>query len=180
MIANLEILSDSVSWIFDKKEIIIFAADVFFAAENKELNLVTIYTGKNFIEKKVLFYNFDGSLGLCYDLESSTIDWGVGGNSRHLCVKYMKQVGFFPQKERIFIVTGYNEQELHGYTLDGRRLFVANSPSGFEMKYFTIVNDRVTVVCDGNKENEDKYGRFRYNFYIDINNGKLTKGNIAY
>lgn len=27
---------------------------------------------------------------------------------------------------------------------------------------------------------EDKYGRFRYHFYMDINTGKLTKGGLAY
>ncbi|MDE7223157.1 MAG: hypothetical protein K2O34_05195 [Acetatifactor sp.] len=92
----------------------------------------------------------------------------------------MKQVGFFPQKGRIFVIVAHNEQELQGYTLEGKQIFAASSPLEFEMQYFITANDKVMVVCDGNGENADKYGRFRYNFYLDTDTGELTKESIAY
>lgn len=181
MISNLKISSNSVSWNFDDKEIVISADNVFFAAENKMLNFVKIDTGRNFVEKKVFFYNYDGLLKLCYDLELGTVEWIWGGINRYLCVTNLDQVGFFPQKGRLFIVANNGKkQELHGYTLEGKLLFTTSCPSGYQMKYFTIADKKIIIVCDGNKENEDEYGRFRYNFYLDIDNGEFTKGNIAY
>ena len=180
MISELKILSNSVSWSFNDEEIIIRLNNVFFAAENRMLNLVKIDTGKNFIEKKCFFYNYDGSLKLCYDLELGSIEWNEGGINRYLCITNLDQVGFFPQKGRILIITNDNKQELRGYTLEGKLLFSTGGPLGFHMKFFTMEHEKVIVTCDGDKKNEDTYGRFRYNFYVDLDSGEFVKGGLAY
>lgn len=95
-------------------------------------------------------------------------------------VNDLKQVGFFPQEQRIFIICSCEKQELLGYDLEGNYLFKVNNPIGFHMLYFTKLKDKIMVVCDGSKTHEDEYGRFRYNFFMDTNTGKLTKGGLAY
>ena len=91
----------------------------------------------------------------------------------------MNQVGFFPQEKRIFIISCGN-QELMGYDTNGNYLFKVKNPSGLKMLYFSNLRHNIIVVCDGEKNQEDKYCRSRYNFFIDINTGKLTKGGVAY
>lgn len=180
MVENLRVDSGSVDWIFDNKEIKLGIEDAFYASENKEIKLVKIDSGKNFIENKVYYYNFDGDLELAYDLELGIIEWVFQGEKKQLFIKNIKQVGFFPQEQRLFVICGFSNQELLGYTIEGNSIFKVDSPPEFRMMYFIKIKDEIAIVCDGNKKHEDKYGRYRYNFVIDINTGQLRKGSLAY
>lgn len=180
MVENLRIVSGNVNWIFNSIDINLEIKDAFFASEIEELQLIKIDSGKNFIENKVFYYNPNGDLELCYDLEVGIIEWFFQGDKKRLNIKNMKQVGFFPQKQRIFVLCNCKQQELQGYAIDGSSLFKVNNPPKFQMRYFVKTKDGIAVACDGDKDQEDEYGRFRYNFLIDINNGTLTKGSIAY
>lgn len=180
MIENLRIVSGNVSWIYNNKNINIEVDDVFFVSKSEETKLIRINTGKNFIEKKIFYYDFNGKFVLYYDLELGTVEWVYQELRKNLNISNLKHVGFFPQDQRILILCQGEKQELQGYTLDGLCLFSVNDPPEFEMRYFVKVNDQIAVVCDGNQNQQDEYGRFRFNFLIDTNNGKLTKGTLAY
>lgn len=180
MVKDIKIVSNKVFWFFDNKRITIEIEDAFFVSERKEIQLIEIEAGKNFIRNRVYYYNFTGEPVLYYDLELGIVEWSFQGNIKKITVKNMKQVSFFPQEQRVFIICSCGKQELLGYDLEGNYLFKTNAPSEFEMLYFAKLRDNIMVVCDGNKNQEDQYGRFRYNFLIDTNTGKLTKGSLAY
>ena len=180
MVKDIKIVSNNVSWTFEDRTITIEIEDVFFASERNEVQLIEIEAGKNFKQNKVFYFNFAGEMVLYYDLESSTVEWSIQGDIKKITVKNMKQVGFFPLEQRILIISSCGKQELLGYDIDGKYLFKVNNPSEYEMLYFAKIRDNIVVVCDGNKSQEDKYSRFRYNFFMDINTGTLTKGGLAY
>lgn len=180
MVNDIKIISNKVFWIFGNERITIEIEDAFFISERKEMQLIEIEAGKNFIRNRVFYFNFAGELVLYYDLKLGTIEWTFQGNVKKITVKNVKQVGFFPQEQRIFIICSCGKQELLGYDIEGKNLFKVDNPSEFEMLYFAELRDNIMVVCEGNKNQEDQYGRFRYNFYMDINTGKLTKGGLAY
>lgn len=180
MVKDIKIVSNKVFWIFGNKRMAIEIEDAFFVSERKETQLIEIEAGKNFIRNRVFYFSFAGEPVLNYDLELGTVEWSFQGNIKKITVKNVKQVGFFPQELRIFIICSCGKQELLGYDIEGKYLFKVNSPSEFEMLYFAKLSDKIIVVCDGNKNQEDQYGRFRYNFFMDINTGKLTKGGLAY
>lgn len=180
MVENLKVISGNINWDFNNRNINLIIEDAFFASQNEELKMIKIDAGKNFIEKKVFYYDYNGNLELYYDLELGMIEWIFQGVKHNLIVNNMEQVGFFPQKQRILILCSCEKQELQGYSMMGELLFKVSNPSGFKMRYFAKMKDEIAVVCDGNKNYEDEYGRFRYNFRLNINNGNLIKGELAY
>jgi hypothetical protein len=180
MINNLKVLSGEVCWIYNNIEIKLEIPNAFFASENNETNLVKIDSGKNFIESKVYYYNFEGVLVLYYDLDRFTIEWFNQGLTQKLVIDNMNQVGFFPEIKRVFVISNFVEQELQGYNINGDRVFKVNAPAGFRMLFFTKIEEEIAVVCDGNKYQEDVFGRSRFNFLLNVDNGKLSKANLAY
>lgn len=180
MVENLRIDSGKVSWIYNLKEINIEIEDAFFVSKSDETELITINTGKDFIGKKIYYYDYNGNFILTYDLELGTITWVYQGLRKNLNINNLKHVGYYPQNQRIFILCQNGKQELQGYNLDGKLLFSVNAPFGFEMRYFVQIDDQIAVVCDGDQNQQDEYGRFRFHFLIDIDNGRLTKGTLAY
>lgn len=180
MNGDIIIVSNKVLWTFENRTIAIEIEDAFFVSERKEMQLIEIESGKNFKQSKVFYFNFAGELVLYYDLETGTIEWSLQGNVKKIAIENMKQVGFFPQEQRIFIISSCEKQELLGYDIEGKILFKVNNPPEYKMLYFTKLKSNVIVVRDGGKSNEDKYNRFRHNFFMDINTGKLTKGGLAY
>ena len=180
MIENLMVTSGSVNWNFNNKEISIEIENAFFASEIKETNLIKIDCGKNFIESKVYYYNFEGNLELSYNLYTFTIEWFFRDVKKRLVIANINQVEFFLQYKRFFVLSGSEEQKIYGYRIDGKQLFEVNAPEGFKMLYFTRIKEQVVIVCDGDKEQKDAFGRYRYNFFLNIDSGKLTKGDLAY
>lgn len=84
MVRDLRIVSNKVLWAFEDKKITIEIENVFFVSERKEVQLIEIEAGKNFIRNKVFYYNFAGKLVLYYDLEVNTIEWYFQGNLKKL------------------------------------------------------------------------------------------------
>lgn len=180
MIENLNVSSGCVTWKSNERTIILNVKDAFFATEDEKLELIQVESGKNFLATKVYYYSYDGNLELYYDLNLSVVNWIYQGKQKNLFINQLKQVIFLPQKQKIFILSDGEKQELYGYNLIGDYLFKVNQPVGFKMQYFACSKDQISIVCDGDKNHEDQYGRSRYNFLLDVNNGNLSKGNLAY
>lgn len=177
-IKDLNISSNIVSWTFEDQNIQLEINDVFFAVENS--NLVKIDSGKNYIENNVYYYEPDGSLKLHYNLKDGIVEWYHQNSKKQVSFRHIENVGFFPNKQQLFIIYNDTEQKLKGFTLDGKCIFEAGSPKDFKMLYLSETEESPIVVCAGKDNYTDEFGRFTYNFYIDIDNGNLTMGCLAY
>lgn len=77
------------------------------------------------------------------------MNWIYQGKQKNLFINQLKQVIFLPQKQKIFILSDGEKQELYGYNLIGDYLFKVNQPVGFKMQYFACSKDQISIVCDG-------------------------------
>lgn len=177
MIENLLVNSNEVTWSFGNKIIKIELDNVFYASSDEENEYISIECGTNFIKDSVYFYDFNGELQFSYILSLGVLNWNTSNVEKSLEIKNLKDVGYFPQKQRVFVLAGDCVQ---GYDLLGEFLYNIKSPNGYKMIYFGEYKDSLFVVCDGDKNHEDKFGRFRVNFIIDKDSGNLTKGELAY
>lgn len=180
MVENLSVNSNDISWDSNNKNILIKVDNAFFASEDKKNEYIYIESGKNFIKDRVCYYDFNGNLDFLYDLKSGVIEWTYNDEKRKLVLNNLKEVGYYPKKNRILVLFSDEAPKAQGYNLSGEYLYHIDAPTGYGMVYFGESDDSLLVVCDGDKQNEDKFGRFRVNFKIDIINGNLTKGNLAY
>lgn len=178
MIADLQWTEHQVNWQYDNKKIEINVEAVFFATIVKDGNLICIQSGKNYIEEKIYFYNYDGEFVLSYDLEEKIINW-IYLNKKAICsVPGLNQAMYNKDTEHILIL--YDNKVVRTMASNGEVLCENNAPNGYICKYLSWIEGKPVVVCDGDENHQDKFGRFRVNFYINEKNMTSEKGNIAY
>ena len=97
-----------------------------------------------------------------------------------MIIENLIQVGYFSNKQLLLIMYGSNEREVVGLDIEGNFLYNIDSPIGYKMIYFQETSDNVLIVCDGDENHKDKYGRSRMNFELDILTGKLILKGLAY
>ncbi|MDY0406299.1 hypothetical protein P5G51_013670 [Virgibacillus sp. 179-BFC.A HS] len=114
-----------------------------------------------------------------YDLKLGLIRWNEKGRSQELTIKDLIQVGYFPRKRTILIMRNTSKREVIGLDLEGNFLYDVHPPKGYVMIYFQEFADYLSIVCDGDKNHEDKFGRNRINFKLDTIDGSLKKENLA-
>lgn len=177
MIKNLQWNQQTVSWYSDRL-IELQINNVFLATVSKNEKLVCIKCGKNFIEEIVCFYDYEGKFVLYYNIINGKIEWSVSDNILNYNVPNLNQVLYVTEPECLIILS--NKDNIKGIDLNKRILFECDAPTGYILQYLTRSQNRPVVVCDGDEAHQDEFGRFRENFYIDINSGVLERGGIAY
>lgn len=164
-----------VSWIHDGQKIVVRVKDFIYATK-KEGQYVYIECGKNHLLDNAYYYDLTGNLILFYRIDEEILRIG----NKRLHINDLKLASFYPNQNIILLLVGDRKKKIIGYNLEGIQLFETESPIGFEMKYFQTNGKEIYVVCDGDKQYADKYGRISYNFLIELRTGKLTKGTLAY
>lgn len=179
MISNLQYSKEQVSWTFRRKEVNLKLNNVIFASEDTENNYISIDCGGKFETKKVYLFDFSGNLLLNYDIEKGHIVWKYNFSEKEMVIHNLLLVGYFIQKNIFLIMYQGKHREVGAFDLNGDFLFEVIKPEGFEMMYFQEFPDHVSVVCDGDDSQIDKFGRGRFNFKLDVETGYLTKEGLA-
>lgn len=179
MICNLQFTKQLVSWTFMQKEVNIKLNNVIFASEDIENNYINIDCGENFETKMAYFFDFNGNLLLKYDIEKGHISWRYNSSEKELHIQNLLRVGFFIRKNLLLVMYQGMHREVAVFDLNGDFLFEIIKPEEFEMMYFQEFPHYISVVCDGDDSQVDKFGRGRFNFKLDIETGYLTKKSLA-
>jgi len=179
MIRDLQYSKDQVSWTFKQKEVILKLNNVIFASEDIENNYISIDCGKNFETEKVYLFDFSENLLLNYDIEKGRIAWKYNSSEKEIDIQNLLLVGYFLQKNLLLIMYQGRHREVAAFDLNGDFLFEVIKPEGFEMMYFQEFPHYVSIVCDGDDSQVDKFGRGRFNFKLDVETGYLTKESLA-
>ncbi|CCO10748.1 hypothetical protein BN424_1251 [Carnobacterium maltaromaticum LMA28] len=95
-------------------------------------------------------------------------------------VTNLENVGFYLSKGIILIMYKANENEAFFVDLKNEFLHEVNKPKGFQLAYFEETKNNILIVCNGDAENTDKFGRDQKNFILDISTGELQENRIAY
>lgn len=177
---NLIYSSELISWTFNEEKIEIKLNNVFFASYNEESKLVYAEVGKNFIKTSVHYFELDGTCRMIYNLETGEIKWLHQGISKFLKFDELVQVGYFPFKNLLLVMLNKLRKDVIALDLDGEFLYEVEKPLGYEILYFQEFPSYIAVVCEGDKNHEDQYGRSRFNFKLHLTTGILEKEDLAY
>lgn len=147
----------------------------------KDEEIVYVEAGTNFITEKVFSFLYNGDLLFSYDKTLGNIEWNHNGKVLKKAVENIKQASYYPNEKRILVLINRNHEDIIiGFDIHGDEVFEIKSPAGYSMEYLTDINHSPVVVCEGDENHVDSFGRGRVNFFIDLSNAKLEKGNLSY
>lgn len=180
MIENLTTKTNTVSWVYNNVAYKLEIENSFFASEDMESEYIQIYSGLNYNVEKEHYFSFRGEKELVCDFKTGKIEWNFHNREYKLVINEIVKIGFFPEKDTILIIRGHQNQKLLRYNLQGDLIFCVSPPFNFQMRYFDKSKDNMLVICDGNSKETEQFGRFRYSFILDLQNGQLNKCSYAY
>ncbi|GAB5082283.1 hypothetical protein Osc1_14560 [Hominimerdicola sp. 21CYCFAH17_S] len=164
MIKNLSCKNGIVSW----NDIKLKIKNAFLATENK--GIIQVKCGENYVEQEVQFYDEKGSMILKYNLITNTL---LTTNRQIVLAEieqvmpYNNKIVILCNKNKIIVLNGDEEQEIRPI-------------NGYIFNYLTFENGNLIVICNGDKNHMDKFGRLTRKFNLDDMNCCLIDKGIAY
>ena len=141
-----------VNWKYENKSYSYVVEGIIFATESNDMIFLEIYENKTFSYR---FINLNGKDILWYD---------ENGN-----LKLFDSDGHCINEHR------YNELK----TVKGDEITKISPPFGYAFYRF-IDGEKLSVICQGNNNTADKYGRNDWNFKYDFLNNTWHKESFAY
>jgi hypothetical protein len=172
MIKNLKWTEKNVSWRYGDSQVNLTMEKVFLATVVKKQNFVCVKTGMDFKEEVVYFYDGTGVLILCYNILEKKVEWTYEEKKMSCIVPGLNQAMFLCETGYIYILFGNRGVRI--IECSGEVVCDCFTNDNAVCRYLSQINDKPVVVCDG--ENEDEYGRFRMNYYINEKIKILEKG----
>nr|WP_315528685.1 hypothetical protein [Carnobacterium maltaromaticum] len=180
MIRNFHFDFAQVNWLFKGREINIKMENIIFSSIDKINNQVSVKVGKNFISESEYYYDFSGNLLFELHKMNGEIKWCHNGELFKQTVLNIENIGFYTNKGIILIMYKANENEAFFVDLKNEFSHEINKPKGFQLAYFEETKNNILIVCNGDTEKTDKFGRYQKNFILDISTGELQENGIAY
>lgn len=175
---NVEYSKTNISWEFNRELVRFELENIIYAAYVNRQNYINIQVGLNFITTEEYFHDLDGKLLLHYNQNSGLIEWNYKNISERMIVENLSNVGFFPNQGIVLVRN--NDGRVKIINLLTKELCDVKAPDGHEMIYFQESDQGITIVCDGDENHTDKYGRNRHNFELDIETGNLKHKGLSY
>ena len=171
----------TVYWTIDGKPRNATYENIIEARVDKENTCIFISQGEKFIANKV---NYLSNLGeIIYSCNDITSELFFGESNKTLHLRSRIYASRLFKKYNIILVTigqQRTNQELFGFDMTGNIVFQRKLPEGYVAGYFSILNDKPSLICDLPEVDADKYGRNRFNFRIDLMTGELSNKTLAY
>ncbi|WP_010050380.1 hypothetical protein [Carnobacterium maltaromaticum] len=172
--------SNKVEWFINEKKVEKKLDNIIFCSIDKINNQVFVQTGNDFVTENVYYFDFLGNLSLEFHKKNGKIQWNYNNKMYEENVTNLENVGFYLSKGIILIMYKANENEAFFVDLKNEFLHEVNKPKGFQLAYFEETKNNILIVCNGDAENTDKFGRDQKNFILDISTGELQENGIAY
>ncbi len=171
-----------VSWSYNGKVFKKKFENAHFASLNTQKSFVYVEAGQNYSQDQVYYLSFDGNLIFSFDKVSNKIRWQHNGSQVEANCINLENAQFYGDFNIIIAISGTTklDKRMKGYSLDGKLLFEKEPPQGYSFMYLSTSDNKPAIVCDGGKENADKYGRSSWYYIIDTKTGDMLKGSLAY
>ncbi|WP_339158198.1 hypothetical protein MKX50_01365 [Paenibacillus sp. FSL W8-0186] len=172
----------SVSWLYNGKHITKKYDNAYFASLNNEKQYVVVEAGQNYSPDLIFYLSFEGKQIFNLDKVNDKISWQLQDHLIQVNCKNILNAQIYPEQGVAIVISKENQFEkvLKGYAMDGTLLFVKHPPQGFDFSYLSTLKNQPSVVCEGDEDHTDVYGRSGWSFIIDTKTGDMTKGNLAY
>lgn len=183
---DIEYTPDKATWLYQGQTINVDLKDIIWGSYRRNQNLVVLEIGEGFKTNEYHYYTVDGEFLASYNQKTGKVIWHYQGE-HSLEYPSTKNIGFYPKNNLILLIykkTEGNESvvAMKIFDLDGNLLQSLDSPEGYSILYVNAIEGQsARIVCEAAiEENVDSYGRDRFNFTLDLQNGEWSKGNLAY
>ncbi len=161
-----------VNWKYENKSYSYVVEGIIFATESNDMIFLEIYENKTFSYrfinlngKDILWYDENGNLKL-FDSDGHCINEHRYNELK--TVKVSKDNIYLMYKNRISVLSR-----------KGDEISKISPPFGY-IFYRFIDGEKLSVICQGNNNTADKYGRNDWNFKYDFLNNTWHKESFAY
>lgn len=171
-----------VSWGYNGHHIINKYDNAYFASLNLENQYVIVEVGKNFTQDQLYYLSFNGKQIFLVDKVNDKVSWWLQDQLFEVNCEHILSAQIYFHEGVVIVISMENQigKSLKGYKMDGTLLFVKHPPEGFDFNYLSTFNKQPSVICSGDKDSIDAYGRNSWNFIINTRTGEMIKGNLAY
>lgn len=181
MTINIDFNDSTVEWYYNGNPIFIKLGNIIIASLDELNNLVLVQTGDDFIVEREYIYNLNGDLLMFNDKKIGLVEWSSSKDKKELLkVDNLIQVGYYPAMNLVLIMYLANNKEIMALNLNGEYLYEIKEPANYKMMYLQQFRNYISVVCDGDSNYRDDFGRGRINFKLDIQTGTLIKEGLSY
>lgn len=171
----------TISWEYGGKSIRKTFVNAYFASVNTQGNFVYIEVGKDYSQEQVYHFSFDGEQIFTFDKVSDKVSWLHQDQLVEIDCKNIVEAQCYSEQGVVIVIVGQDqEMKLQIFTSKGMLRIEKEPPRGYNFVHLSTSKSQPSVVCDGGKDIADVYGRSRWHFAIDTQNGDMTKENLAY
>ena len=169
-----------INWSYKRENFKIRIENLNFASIQN--SYVYAEAGSNFSQDQIYYFSFEGKHIFVSDRVLGKVSWQFNNHSVNIHLENVLNAQFYIEKDIIMVITAINQKDkkILGFALDGTLLFEKEPPKGYYIMYLSRCNNLPSVVCDGAKLDTDPYGRNNWHFIIDLKNGEMSKGSLAY
>lgn len=148
------------------------------SSEENGLIYIEIYNEGEF---EYYYVDKEGKFILSYSDEAEQLVLqNSNGVKKNILVPFIKEVAIDTNK-RIFVLVGNNEDSrIYEYTKDGEIIRQLMAPLSYIFYRFSQISDELQVICQGNEDKIDKYGRNDWKFKYNFINNEWEKVSLAY
>lgn len=182
MIKNFKFNKSVVEWQLENEFFSINSNQIYMAYIDSENSSIVINTGDNFICNQKFIYDFKGILLSISDFSNNTVSIFLKKEEKTLNFENLLDTGFFYSQNIILILSELNNKckKVTALNLKGEYLYDILPPNGFEFYYFSQNNNSIYIVCNGDLQHSDRFGRNEYKFKLDPHTGNLSNQTLAY
>lgn len=173
--------SNTIRWTYKKEKHEREIHHLLFAFHDIKNGFIRLETGEDFNTNEITLLRADSTLLFRYNLNEQQVSWLTSDSVTVEC-EGLTNAMIYLEHELVLMIYQNTENImlLKGYNLNGNELFNINPPENFDFQYLEIRKNAPFVVCEGNEQEQDQFGRGTYRFSVDPTSGTLKKHNLSY
>ena len=174
-------IDESVKWEQDGEIVEIEIADVLVA---KEYGLDKVYIKRLNNDKSEVneYYNLKGKLIYSYARKSGKVVCYDNAKLKDFIVADLISVKYCEKYKRFIAQVGIKRANSRMIVLNnvGDILYEVKSPMHYTFYSLSENGNEIEIICQGDEEMADKFGRNDWRFSIDVLTGELIKQSLSY
>ncbi|NLI59358.1 MAG: hypothetical protein GX387_12750 [Clostridium sp.] len=173
---DVEYNDSEVTWNYNGRNIKYSKEGIEFASEDNNLIYIEVYHDGIY---EYQYVNFEGKLlfSYCIDTETVTI---FEPDHRIIKIPSMQDLSLSNNQSFFVLVGEGNDSRLREYNFQGEMVKEYLPPTGYSFYRIVEINPVIEVVCQGNEQFKDKFGRNDWNFTLDAETGEWKRSSLAY
>jgi hypothetical protein len=175
---EIEYCDSEVTWCYGGKSMKYYTEGIEFASEDNDLIYIEVYYNNVY---EYQYVSFEGKLILSYCVGTETVTIIDADQKKKVIKIPLIHDLSISNNQRFFVLAGKDvDSKLIEYTFQGEIVNEYFPPRGYLFYRLGQVKSEVNVVCQGNEETKDNFGRNDWNFTLNAETGEWRRQSLAY